>query len=121
MLPDCGSGNVEKQAQLFSRDYFPFFLPEGIKNLQIERRYVLTGCIARYRSQHTSRSMDMSTARAECVSAPTDIISTPVSAIPRMESRLTPPEASTRALPLILATAAHMVGTSMLSSMMISA
>ncbi len=42
----------------------------------------------------------MSTARAECVSAPTEMKSTPVSAMARTPARFTPPLASVFARPL---------------------
>ena len=49
-------------------------------------------------SGHVSSS-ETSSERAEWVSAPTEISSTPVSAMARMVSRVTPPEASRRARP----------------------
>ena len=52
-------------------------------------------------------SNETSSERAECVSAPTEISSTPVSAIARIVSRLTPPEASSRARPAVSATASR--------------
>ncbi len=58
----------------------------------------------------------MSNARALCVSAPAEIASTPVSAIARTVSSLTPPLASSRALLATRRTASAILATSILSS-----
>src|SRR5690606_8833264 len=65
-------------------------------------------------------SRPRSSARAEWVSAPTEITSTPVSAIARTVSRVTPPDASTTARPAICSTAARRSSIEKLSSMMTS-
>ncbi len=54
-----------------------------------------------------SRMRDRSRAGAECVRAPTEMKSTPVSAISRTVSRLTPPLASSSARPRVRSTAAR--------------
>lgn len=70
-------------------------------------------------------SSDRSIAGAEWVSAPTEMRSTPVSAMARTRSRLTLPLASSRTRPLLCArlisTASAMVSLSMLSSITTSA
>src|SRR6185295_10519975 len=61
-------------------------------------------------------SMETSRARAECVSAPIETKSTPVSAIARTLSSVTPPEASSLARPSVSATARVSRAGVMLSS-----
>src|SRR6266581_2322113 len=63
----------------------------------------------------------MSTAGADCVMRPTEMKSTPVSAIARMVSRRTPPEASSGTRPPESATALRSSSTLMLSSRIMSA
>ncbi|MNX78257.1 hypothetical protein D3C86_1098360 [compost metagenome] len=63
----------------------------------------------------------MSRLPALCVSAPTEMKSTPVSATRRMVASVMPPEASVSAFPSINATASRIVSGVMLSSMMMSA
>src|SRR5439155_13041411 len=63
-----------------------------------------------------TRSSPMSRAGAEWVSAPTEITSTPVSAMARTVSRVTPPLASTSARPATCSTALAMSATLKLSS-----
>src|SRR5574340_1084759 len=58
--------------------------------------------------------MLISAAGAECVSAPAEMRSTPVSAIDRTVSRVTFPEASTSADPLMTFTASRMASRDML-------
>src|SRR3954452_24857169 len=71
------------------------------------------------RAHRTSR--ETSRERAEWVSAPIEMKSTPVSAIERMVSSVTPPEASSVARPAVIATASRMSAGGMLSSRMESA
>jgi len=63
----------------------------------------------------------MSTARAECVSAPAETKSTPVAAIARTVFKFTPPLASVLARPFTIFTAARNSFKFMLSSRMMSA
>src|SRR5207244_3645257 len=70
---------------------------------------------------HGSKSKAMSAARAECVSAPTEMQSTPVSAIWRTLARFTLPLASVLARPLACCTARRNCSRFMLSSRMMSA
>ena len=58
------------------------------------RRVMLPSC---------ARSMPMSNTFTECVSAPTEMKSTPVSATSRARSRVRPPEASSTARPALIA------------------
>src|SRR5436190_19795051 len=67
-----------------------------------------------------SKSSPRSIAFAECVSAPMEIQSTPVSAIARTEDSVTPPDASTIARPSIISTASFIFAVDMLSSRMMS-
>src|SRR5256885_11002098 len=66
-------------------------------------------------------SMLKRAAGAECVSAPMEMRSGPAAAISRTLLKVTPPDTSIVARPLIRSMAVRMAGTSMLSSRMISA
>src|SRR5438034_1173532 len=65
---------------------------------------------------HGSNSSEKSIARAECVSAPTEMKSTPVAAICGTVSRVTPPLASNFTLPAPIETASAMSAQLILSS-----
>src|SRR5207244_6566366 len=66
-------------------------------------------------------SMETSSERAPCVSAPIEMKSTPVSAMERTVSSVTPPDASVFARPVTSATAARSSAGVMLSSSIVSA
>src|SRR5690349_5151380 len=99
MLPDRGAGDAEARAQLLARYHPPRPFPEQGEYLR--QRALCRAAGKRLPHHSLSSSMEMSMARAEWVRAPTGMISTPVSAMARTVSRLTPPEASTSALPAI--------------------
>src|SRR5215472_5829219 len=84
--PNCGSADSELLRQIGSRNRITTGRTQGSQDPSVQT--------------HKSKSNAMSTARAEWVKAPTEIKSTPASAIARTLSRVTPPLASVRALPL---------------------
>ena len=63
---------------------------------------------------------EMSKAFTECVNAPMDIMSTPLSATARMVSLVMPPEAYSKALPSVIFTASAISSGDILSSIITS-
>src|SRR5439155_6174180 len=86
--PDGGAADAEPLRKLGAGHAAVFGGAQGGKNL----------CVGGHRV-HSAKSNPMSTARAEWVSAPTEMKSTPVFAMARTVFKLTPPLASVLARP----------------------